>query len=199
MGAATSRGEASSSTRAPASAGARFAIAHRILGLVTGTAVAVVFLATCVVAPLLQIGYSPVLTGSMRPSFAPGDLLITAPKAVADLQAGQVAVFIPPGESSPYAHRITAISGTPERPVLTTRGDANPAPDTWRARLDQAQVPVVVATIPNLGSALLWAQAPIHRAIFTAVFGLSLTAASVVWILRAPPAVSGQTNPALPV
>lgn len=198
MGAATSRGEASSSTSASGSAGARFATLRKVLGVVTGTAVAVVFLAACVVAPLLQIGYSPVLTGSMRPAFAPGDLLITAPKAVTELHAGQVAVFIPPGESSPYAHRITAISGTPERPVLTTRGDANPAPDTWRARLDQAQIPVVVATIPNLGNAILWAQTPTNRAIFTAVFGLSMTAASVVWILGAPPIVSQQTNPPLP-
>jgi signal peptidase I len=177
-------------------AGALIATARRVLGWVAGTAVTVVFLAACVAAPLLQIGYSPVLTGSMRPAFAPGDLLITAPKAVADLQPGQVAIFTPPGETTPYAHRIAAIAGTAEHPVLTTKGDANPAADTWRARLDQAQVPVVVATVPHVGNALLWAQNPVQRAILTALFGLSLTATSVVWILRAPPKVSGQPSPA---
>jgi signal peptidase I len=164
--------------------------------MVTGTAVALVFLATCVAAPLLHIGYSPVLTGSMRPAFAPGDLLITAPKAAADLQPGQVAVFTPPGETAPYAHRITAVAGTPEHPVLLTKGDANPAADKWRARLDQAEVPVVVATVPHVGNAVLWAQNPVLRAIFTALFGLSLTATSVVWILRTPSKVSGQPSPA---
>ncbi|WP_457973949.1 signal peptidase I [Arthrobacter sp. D1-17] len=199
MGAATSTGNASASISASVAAGARFAIVRRILGLVASTVVAIVFLATCVVAPLLHIGYSPVLTGSMRPAFAPGDLLITAPKDVGDLQPGQVAVFTPPGESTPYAHRITAIAGTREHPVLTTKGDANPAADKWRARLDQAQVPVVVASVPQVGGALLWAQNPVHRAIFTALFGLSLTATSVIWILRAPPVVSGQTSPAVTV
>lgn len=196
MGAATSTGNASASISASVAAGARFAIVRRVLGLVASTAVAIVFLATCVVAPLLHIGYSPVLTGSMHPAFAPGDLLITAPKAVADLQPGEVAIFTPPGETTPYAHRITAIAGTPAHPVLTTKGDANPAPDKWRARLDQAQVPVVVATVPHVGSAILWAQNPVQRAILTGLFGLSLTATSVVWILRTPSKVSGQPSPA---
>ena len=66
----------------------------------------------------------------------------------------------------------------------------------WRARLDQAQVPVVVATVPHVGNVLLWAQNPLPRAIFTALFGLSLTATSVVWILRTPSKVSGQASPA---
>ena len=191
-------GASSASTAASGSvaAGAFLAITRRVLGMAGGAAVAIVFLATCVAAPLLQIGYSPVLTGSMRPAFAPGDLLITAPKAVADLQPGQVAVFTPPGETAPYAHRITAIAGTPEQPVLTTKGDANPAADKWRAKLDKAQVPVVVATVPHVGSALLWAQNPLQRAVFTALFGLSLTATSVAWILRTPSKVSGQPSPA---
>lgn len=185
------RGSASTRTVSDSAAAGAFVTARRILGMVTGAAVTSVFLAACVAAPLLHIGYSSVLTGSMRPAFAPGDLLITAPKAVTDLQPGQVVVFTPPGETTPYAHRITAIAGSPERPVLSTKGDANPAPDKWRARLDQAQVPVVVATVPSLGNALLWAQNPFQRAIFTALFGLSLTAASVVWILRTPTHVSG--------
>ncbi|MFC7850165.1 signal peptidase I [Arthrobacter sp. NPDC057388] len=177
-------------------AGTRWTAVRRVLGLVAGTAVTVVFLAVCVAAPLLHIGYSPVLTGSMRPAFAPGDLLVTAPKTVTELQPGDVAVFTPPGESAPYAHRVTALTGAPDHPVLTTKGDANPAPDHWRARLDQDQVPVVVTTVPYAGNVLLWAQNPLQRAVFTALFGLSLTATSVVWILRTPQKVSGQTSPA---
>lgn len=192
MGGSASTGTASGSV----AAGAILATARRILGLATVTAVTIVFLAACVAAPLLHIGYSPVLTGSMRPAFAPGDLLITAPKAVADLQPGQVAVFTPPGETTPYAHRITAIAGTPDSPVLTTKGDANPAQDKWRARLDQDRVPVVVATVPSVGNALLWAQNPVQRGIFTALFGLSLTATSVVWILRTPSKASPEPSPA---
>jgi signal peptidase len=196
MDASASTAASGTTASGSVAAGAFFATARRILGMAGGTAVVIAFLATCVAAPLLHIGYSPVLTGSMRPAFSPGDLLITAPKAVVDLQPGDVAVFTPPGETAPYAHRITAIAGTPEHPVLTTKGDANPAADKWRAKLDQAQVPVVAATVPHVGNALLWAQNPVQRAIFTALFGLSLTATSVAWILRTPSKVSGQPSPA---
>jgi signal peptidase I len=171
----------------------RFAAARRAACFAVGTAVTLLFLGACVAAPLLHIGFSPVLTGSMRPAFAPGDLLITAPTGVSSLQRGQIAVFTPPGESTPFAHRITAVAGSPEHPVITTKGDANPAPDHWRATLNQDQVPVVVATVPYAGNVLLWTQNPVQRALFTALFGLAVTGASVRWILRAPS--PAQTSP----
>lgn len=191
MGTSVSSGTASGST----AAGVRFAAVRRVLGMIVGTGVTILFLAAVVAAPLLHIGFSPVLTGSMRPAFAPGDLLITAPVAVGTLEPGQVAVFTPPGESVQYAHRITAVAGSPAHPVLTTKGDANPAPDRWRAKLNQDHVPVVVATVPYAGNALLWAQNPIQRAIFIALFGLAVTGTSVRWILHTPAAASGPTSP----
>jgi signal peptidase I len=148
-----------------------------------------------VVAPLLHIGFSPVLTGSMRPAYAPGDLLVTAPADVSSLNPGQIAVFTPPGETVPYAHRITAISGSPAQPVLTTKGDANPAPDSWRATLTQTQVPVVIAIVPSAGNALLWIQNPVPRALLTALFGLTLTGGAVRWILKAAPHQISPTTP----
>jgi signal peptidase I len=166
--------------------------------MIAATAVTLVCLGVGVVAPLLHIGFSPVLTGSMQPAYAPGDLLITAPQDVTGLRPGQIAVFTPPGESVPFAHRITAIAGTPAQPVLTTKGDANPAPDHWRATLDQAQVPVVVATVPAAGSVLLWIQSPVQRALLTALFGLMVTGAAVLWILRAPTESPGSASSAVP-
>lgn len=174
----------------------RFAAVRRAAGFAVGTAVTLLFLGTCVAAPLLHIGFSPVLTGSMRPAFAPGDLLITAPAEVSSLQPGQIAVFTPPGENTPFAHRITAVAGSSEHPVITTKGDANPAPDHWRATLNQDQVPVVVTTVPYAGNVLLWTQNPVQRAIFTALFGLAVTGASVRWILRAPSPAQARPSPA---
>ncbi|MBT2519623.1 signal peptidase I [Arthrobacter sp. ISL-28] len=191
MGTSVSSGTASGST----AAGVRFAGVRRVLGMIVGTGVTILFLAAVVAAPLLHVGFSPVLTGSMRPAFVPGDLLITVPVAVGGLEPGQVAVFTPPGESAQYAHRITAVAGDPAHPVLTTKGDANPAPDRWRAKLNEDQVPVVVAVVPYVGNAVLWAQNPVQRAIFIALFGLAVTGVSVRWILDTPSAVSGQTSP----
>ncbi|CAH0222718.1 Signal peptidase I W [Arthrobacter sp. Bi83] len=191
-------GTAPSSATAPGTkpVTGRFAAVRRVVSIVVGTAATLLFLGACIAAPLLHIGFSPVLTGSMRPAFAPGDLLITAPAAVSSLQPGQIAVFTPPGETTPFAHRITAVVGNPEHPVIATKGDANPAPDHWRATLNQDQVPVVVTTVPYAGNVLLWTQNPVQRAILTALFGLAVTGASVRWILRAPPAASpAQTSP----
>ncbi|MET4136716.1 signal peptidase I [Pseudarthrobacter sp. PvP090] len=169
-----------------------------VLGMIAATTVTLVCLGVGVVAPLLHIGFSPVLTASMVPAYAPGDLLITAPQDVTGLRPGEIAVFTPPGESVPFAHRITAIAGTAAQPVLTTKGDANPAPDHWRATLDQAQVPVVVATVPAVGTVLLWIQGPVQRALLTALFGLMVTGAAVLWILREPTASPGSASSAVP-
>lgn len=185
-----------SNTVSPAvSMRSRFAVMRRVLGTAAATVITLVVLGLCVVAPLLHIGFSPVLTGSMRPAYAPGDLLITAQAEVSGLRPGQIALFTPPGESAPYAHRITTVTGSPTAPVLTTKGDANPAPDSWRATLTQSQVPVVIATVPAVGTALLWIQNPVQRALLMALFGLSLTGAAVRWILRGTPQAS-LTTPA---
>ena len=169
-----------------ASMKARTAAVWRVLSACAATVTTLVVLGVLVVAPLLHIGFSPVLTGSMRPAYAPGDLLLTAQADVSSLRPGQIAVFTPPGESTPYAHRITIITGSPTQPVLTTKGDANPAPDSWRATLTQPRVPVVIATVAAVGDVLLWIQNPVQRALLTALFGLTLTGAAVRWILQAP-------------
>ncbi len=161
--------------------------ALRVLGRATVVAATLLFVVVGLVMPLLQVGFSPVLTGSMRPAYAPGDLLITAPADVTTLRPGQIAVFTPPGESVPFAHRITAINGTAAQPVLTTKGDANPAVDNWRATLNQARVTVVVATVPAVGNAILWIQNPLPRAALTGFLGLMVTGAAVRLILRSAP------------
>lgn len=178
-----------------ASSRARVIAASRVIGTCFATIITLAMLGLFVVAPLLHIGFSPVLTGSMRPAYAPGDLLITVQADVSSLNPGQIAVFTPPGETVPYAHRITAISGSPAQPVLTTKGDANPAPDRWRATLTQPQVPVVIAIVPSAGNALLWIQNPIPRALLTALFGLILTGGAVRWILKAAPHQISPTTP----
>ncbi|QYF91109.1 signal peptidase I [Arthrobacter sp. PAMC25284] len=165
--------------------------APQVLGRVAVGAATLLFVAVGLVVPMLHIGFSPVLTGSMRPAYAPGDLLITVPADVTSLRPGQIAVFTPPGETAPFAHRITAIDGTAAQPVLTTKGDANPATDEWRATLNQTQIPVVVATLPTVGNALLWIQNPVPRAVLTGFLGLMMTGAAVRWILRSAPRARG--------
>jgi signal peptidase len=76
------------------------------------------------------MGWSPsvVVTGSMEPSIAPGDIVVTAPIEPAALRLGYVIRFRDPSDAHPYLlHRIVKVNtdGT-----LVTKGDANQTEDS---------------------------------------------------------------------
>jgi signal peptidase len=106
----------------------------------------------------LHLSVQPVLTGSMRPTFGPGWVVISRSIPVSTVRPGMVVIFVPPAESASYAHRVVTVSGTPEHPVLTTKGDANPAPDIWHARLTKPRIQEVVAALPWLGTEMTWVK-----------------------------------------
>ncbi len=150
-----------------------------LAGLLTACAV-VVTLACAALAfsvVVFRVEVRPVLTGSMTPTFGPGALLVTRPVPVADLRKGMIVLFVPPGEHAEFAHRITSLTGSRTDPVLTTKGDANLAPDPWHARLTSTSVPEVVATVPWVGRLLVGLRGPIQLALIVlggltvAIFG----------------------------
>ncbi len=164
------------------------AIAGRVVRVVLTTAIVGAVLAIGAGKLVLHLGLSPVLTASMRPSFAPGDAVLTRPVPVSRLRPGMVVVFVPPGHTSAYAHRIVAVGGTPSRPVLTTKGDANPAVDHWRVTLSSPTVPQVVTSVPKAGYLLVWLREPRWRAAVIGVLGLLVTTALTRSVLRSRPA-----------
>ena len=136
---------------------------------------------------VLHFGIRPVLTGSMRPTFGPGAVLITKPVPIADLRKGMIPLFVPPGEHAEFAHRIVERSGSPTDPIITTKGDANRTPDPWHAQLKTATVPVVVGTVPWVGRLMVGIQGPIQLVLIV-LGGLVTAVAGTRWILRKPPA-----------
>jgi signal peptidase len=118
-----------------------------------------------------HIGLTPVLSASMTPDFGAGSLVVTKPVPVSSLRAGQVIVFTPPGEPDRYVHRVVSIHGG-DRPVIRTKGDANPLVDPWHARLSTATVPVVVGSVPMLGRVLVDVRHDHGRPILIALAGL---------------------------
>ncbi|MDQ1746046.1 MAG: signal peptidase [Frankiaceae bacterium] len=135
----------------------------------------------------LHLGMSPVLTGSMRPAFAPGDAIVTRPVAVSQLRPGMVVVFVPPGHETPYAHRIVSVSGPRSHPVLVTKGDANPAPDHWRVTLNAPTVSQVVGSLPKVGYPLSWLREPRWRAGVIGALGLLMTTVLTRSVLHSGP------------
>lgn len=156
-------------------------LATALLGLM-----ALLFLAGAFAVIGLHVSTSTVLTGSMRGTFDPGALVITRPMRTSDVRAGDVIMFTPPGETTPYTHRVVTVTGDPAHPVITTKGDANPAPDRWKARLSQPTVPHVVAAVPHLGQWLIALQARGLRTLLLAVLGTVLAVSGTRLILGSP-------------
>lgn len=129
---------------------------------------------TAVAIFMLHISIQPVLSGSMRPTFDPGSAIITRPIPTRDLRSGDIIVFHPPGESSVYAHRVTSVSGPADRPVITTKGDANPAPDGWHAQIVASSVPLVIGSVPGFGRFLVAVEQRDPRLILLATAALVL-------------------------
>jgi len=122
----------------------------------------------------LHIGIRPVLSGSMRPTYGPGWAIITRPLPVNQVRRGDIVVFTPPGEAAQFAHRVTSVSGPHSHPVITTKGDANPMPDPWHARLEASTVPQVVGEVPWLGYAIVGIKDNFARVLLIALVGLGV-------------------------
>jgi signal peptidase I len=130
----------------------------------------------------LHLGVRPVLSGSMSPTYGPGAIVVTKPVSVESLRRGMIPLFVPPGEHGEFAHRITSVSGSPENPIITTKGDANRAPDPWHARFTTATVPVVVGTQPWVGRLMVGLRGPIQLMLII-LGGLLVAVSGTRWIL----------------
>jgi signal peptidase I len=155
----------------------------RIVGGVAATIAVLIAVLVGIVAPIAHVGFSTVLSGSMVPAFAPGDLLVTRQIAASSLRVGEVAVLIPAGESVARAHRVVAISRT--SPITaSTQGDANAEPDTEKFVLTDPEVRIVQASIPGAGFMLQLTQNPLVRSGLIILVGLLITASVLRVILR---------------
>lgn len=134
----------------------------------------------------LHLSAHVVLTGSMRGTFDPGALVLARPVPVQSIRPGDVIVFTPPGHSTPYTHRVRTVTGSPGAPVITTQGDANPAPDPWHARLAGPRVGRVVLALPGLGRVLLALGGRTVHTTLLALLGAVLAVAGTRSILGAP-------------
>jgi signal peptidase len=126
------------------------------------------------VAVLLFVGIGPrlgsyrtltVLTGSMRPTAAPGDLIVDRPVALDKLRVGDVITYqIPVDDHRVVSHRIIEILEAGSQPTIRTQGDANNAADPWVATLNQGPAWRVSAVVPHAGLAIRWLRAPgVHK------------------------------------
>ena len=130
--------------------------------------------------------YRPItmLTGSMRPLYPAGAILIVTPQPVAELAPGQVVTFTAPIGGNPVVtHRVVAVDWSKGQPVITTKGDANPGDDAWSVTMTGPTFWQVRGAVPVLGTVLRALREPMVAATMTKALPvlLLLGLLKVVW------------------
>jgi len=140
-------------------------VVTRIVGMAITLAILAVVAAVVVVPPVAKGASLTVLSGSMQPTLAPGDIAVVRGIAPADVCAqvsvDQIITYLPtPDDPTLVTHRVIAKTigtfddGTACR--LITQGDANPTPDD---PVSPVQVRGVFwYGVPKLGWARQWAS-----------------------------------------
>jgi signal peptidase len=170
-------------------------------------ALAVVLFVALAVLPRLGL-YRPVtvLSGSMRPTFSPGDEIVVRPEPVSAVRVGQVISYqVPTDAHQVETHRVIRILQGGAHPVVQTQGDANNWPDPWKAKLEGNTAWRLTAVVPHLGYLINFLRGPMLRVatIVIAPLALALLLLLEIWGVReieSPPtrSASPKTGEGLP-
>jgi signal peptidase len=127
-----------------------------------------------------QYQLHPVLSGSMRPGLPIGGVVVTKRVPTSSLLIRDVIVFHRPDHPDELVvHRIIAMKPGPAGPIVQTQGDANDAPDPWRATMSGSTAYRADFSLPLLGYPAVWMHSPDGRRVLITV-GLLLVAGAAI-------------------
>lgn len=108
-----------------------------------------------------------VLSGSMEPTFRPGDLVVVTPEPLSDVREGQVIAYsVPVADHQVVTHRVIEVVHGGDAPIVRTKGDSNQAADPWTAKLHGDTAWRMRFVIPHAGSVVRFVRGPaIHMAL----------------------------------
>jgi signal peptidase I len=162
----------------------------RSLDLLARAAIGVACLALLVLGLVPRTGwYRPVtvLSGSMTPTFSPGDMVIVTPEPLRDVRVGQIISYrIPVGDHHVQSHRVIQIVRRGAHPVVRTKGDANNGPDPWTAKLHGTTAWHVRGVLPKVGWVVVWFRSPLVHILSVLLAPLVLALIGVFQIWRPP-------------
>jgi signal peptidase I len=145
----------STGTAAPRLWGARVPrLAERAATAVLG--LALLLLALLLIATVA--GYSVLIdhSDSMRPAIRAGDMVFTESVPAVALDRGDIVTFSDRALGGRLiTHRVVGIRRAGSRIAFLTRGDANPAAESWTVPV-RASLGRVVLRVPELGRATAW-------------------------------------------
>lgn len=138
--------------------------AHHIRLRVSSVVRGVLILALLGALVLIVVGVAsggweiqPILSGSMRPGFPVGGVVVVEREPISSLHVRDVVLFHPPTEPGvTYVHRIIWLKRTPLGTEIHTQGDDNAFPDPWTSVLEGKWAYQARFTVPLVGYAAVW-------------------------------------------
>jgi len=135
------------------------------------------FLGAALVLPAILTAYfgfgvHPVVSGSMRPTFQIGDLMISKIEPVSRVKVGDVVLLMSPITGEMQAHRVISKTTSGDSTTFVTKGDANPASDAAVKVGSVTLVRHITSVVPKLGTVITAFSSTIVRTIT----GISLIA-----------------------
>ncbi|MDQ6918014.1 MAG: signal peptidase I [Candidatus Dormibacteraeota bacterium] len=110
-----------------------------------------------------------VYSGSMEPAIHTGSVIVDVPVAAKDVKKGDVITFQKPSDTSQLVtHRVVEVESGPGGLSFITKGDANPASDSWRVPASGNGYKLWF-TVPGIGFLLAWLQSPLGRILFLVI------------------------------
>lgn len=111
----------------------------------------------------LAVGARPltVLSGSMEPTLATGDVVVVERIRPQDVHVGDVVTYRDP-DGSLVTHRVRGVRPRGERVELITRGDANNASERWTLASD-GELSRALYRVPLAGRVLVRTSSPEGR------------------------------------
>lgn len=173
---------------------ARVGLLPRVLASLLALAALAVLVAVAVGPRLGLYRMETVLSGSMQPTFRPGDVIIVTPEPVTAVRPGQVISYqIPIGDHHVESHRVVRVLERGTHPVIITKGDNNAEADPWRAQLTSDTAWRERLVIPVAGRLIIWMRQPLLQRVCVLGIPILLAVWWLIGIWRPRPA---KTDPA---
>jgi signal peptidase len=136
------------------------------------------------------LGFQPsiIASGSMRPTLDVGDIAITVQMPPEKIKVGDIIQYWREGETAPTIHRVIEITKAGGITYITTKGDANNAPDDPITITQTQTIGKVALIIPKLGwvsihlktlVAQAWALLTNNPEIAYAITGITLISSAI--------------------
>ena len=144
------------------------------LALWTALGVLAGLLLTLTIPRLLGKPVLVVLTGSMEPAVATGDVVIESRISPLEAKVGDVVTFRDPERPDRLiTHRVRRVRTKADEISFTTKGDANNTAETWKIPR-HGGIGRVEYRVPKLGYVVAWISGPAARLLLVVIPALLL-------------------------